>query len=139
MKKNQSVEFTNKFSVASPKEQMIYPIMERDWLRVKSMVERIVPQNNWCQNISAACFGVFITSILSLIGFLDAEKLSNWILTVTWAILVGSFILGASCLAFDRIIKKRTTLSKDDIMEEIKNLENGFENQPSKDVKVVDA
>lgn len=127
MSKKPPIDFTNKFSWASPKNQVIYPIMARDWARLKSMVERVIPQTNWCQNISAACFGIFFSSILSLISLLIVTNLPNWILTVTWAILVGSFILGISCLIFDRATKKRTTLSKEDIIVEIRNIENGFE------------
>jgi len=126
---NPKIDFSDKFALASPKTQTLYPINERDWLRLKSMVGRVIPQTNWCQNISAACLGIFFTAILSLIGFLNADKVPNWILTVTWVILVGSFILFISCLIFDHTIKKRTTLSKEDIMEEIQNIENGFEKQ----------
>jgi len=126
---NPHIDFSDKFALALPKTQTLYPINERDWLRLKSMVGRIIPQTNWWQNISAACFGIFFTAILSLIGFFNADKVPDWILTVTWAILCGSFVLCISCLVFDHAIKKRTTLSKEDIMEEIQNIENGFEKQ----------
>ncbi len=126
MTKN-SLDFTDKFSLASPKKQILYPVSQREWERLKIMVNNIVRYSDWCQIVSSASLGIFATSVFTLISLYDANESVNWSIMLAWVILGASLVLSIACFIFDRILKNSSSFAKDQIVAEMESIECSFD------------
>lgn len=124
---NNSLDFTDKFSLASPKKQVLYPVSQREWERLKMMIKNVIKHSNWCQIMWSASIGIFVTSIFALIGFYNSNPPINWVITLGWVILGISFVLSIMCFIFDRIIKEHSSFSKEQILAEMESIESSFD------------
>jgi len=125
---NAPMDFSDKFALASPKKQTLYPISQRDWQRLKTMIQSIVAQTNWYQTICSASVGIFATSVFFLFGFESSKEVKGWVVILAWVILGVSLALAIVCFMFDRNIKQRNVFAKEQIIEEMKVVESSFEN-----------
>lgn len=119
-------QFTEDYFLYRPRKQGIYPIHESDWNRLKRMIQGIVPYKRIFQILASIAFGVFASAILSLIGFQSAKELDSWVLPTTWAILVGSVILGIALLILDHQQTEIITLSVNDVLQEMRSIEASY-------------
>lgn len=124
---NTQIDFSDKFALASPKKQTLYPINQRDWLRLKKMIQNTVPQTNWCQIVLSISIGIFATSSFALLGFHSSKEIKNWVIIPAWMTLAASLVLVIACFIFDRKKKQNSVFAKEQIMEEVKIIESSFE------------
>jgi len=121
------IDYTDKFSLASPKKQILYPVSQRDWERLKTMVKNIVAHSNWCQIIWSTSIGIFVMSVFTLIGFYYSKEPVNWTITLGWVILGISLVLSLAGFIFDRFRKKYSCFARDQIVDELESIENSFD------------
>ena len=92
----------------------------------KSIPKKIIPETKLFNVIASVAFGIFISSIFSLITFYSVQNLNKWIIPINWAILIASFVIGFALVMIDnqqgKIIKLSTTI----IIEEMQEIEKKF-------------
>jgi len=128
---SEPLKFTSKNTYSIPKGQNHYGIPERDWNRLKGMIQKIPIKMNWFQTIYGVCFGIAVTAIFSLIGsyrYNDRMSGPGWLITMIWCIATGSSIFGIAFLVFDLRDKSSITQSKEAVVDEIERMEKAFEN-----------
>jgi len=123
---SEPLKFTSENTFSIPKEQNHYGIPERDWNRLKELIQKIPTKINWFQTVYGICFGIVATAIFSLIGF-DKAKITGWIIITSWCIVTTSSFLGIAFFIFDFKNKSDITKSKKDVTDEISRMEKAFE------------
>ena len=120
------INFTQDYIVCSIKKEGVYPLPESDWERLKNLIKKIIPETKLFNVIASVAFGIFISSIFSLITFYSVQNLNKWIIPINWAILIASFVIGFALVMIDnqqgKIIKLSTTI----IIEEMQEIEKKF-------------
>ncbi len=120
------INFTQDYIVYSIKKEGVYPLPESDWERLKNLIKKIIPETKLFNVIASVAFGIFISSIFSLITFYSVQNLNKWIIPINWAILIASFVIGFALVMIDnqqgKIIKLSTTI----IIEEMQEIEKKF-------------
>ena len=120
------INFTQDYIVYSIKKEGVYPLPESDWERLKNLIKTIIPETKLFNVIASVAFGIFISSIFSLITFYSVQNLNKWIIPINWAILIASFVIGFALVMIDnqqgKIIKLSTTI----IIEEMQEIEKKF-------------
>ena len=125
--------FTQDYVVYKPKKEEIYLIKIKDWNRLKRIINAIIPNTNIFKILSSISFGIFSSSIFSLISLNTAEKIDKWVIPTTWVIFSVSLIAGIGLLILDRSQKKFITYSTNDVLAEMSEIEKTFE-KPSEQV-----
>lgn len=120
------VNFTQDYLIYSPKREGIYPLPESDWQRLKGLIGMIIPERKIYNFIASLSFGVFVSSIFSLVTLYTANGLAVWIIPTNWSILVCSFILGIALLLLDEQQRTLITISKNLIIGEMDSLEKKY-------------
>ncbi|MCL4538092.1 MAG: hypothetical protein M1378_00565 [Bacteroidetes bacterium] len=118
---------TQDYTVFTPRKQGAYPIQESDWMRLKQMVQGIVPAVRIFQILSSIFLGIFASSIFSLLGFLSATQIAPWILTTAWVIFWVSLLVGSAMLLLDFKQKDMVTFSTKTVVGEMERLEQHFD------------
>ncbi|MGI5064432.1 hypothetical protein E4N95_13355 [Treponema denticola] len=120
------INFTQDYIVYSIKKEGVYPLPESDWERLKNLIKKIIPETKLFNVIASVAFGIFISSIFSLITFYSVQNLNKWIIPTNWAILIASLVIGFALVIIDnqqgKIIKLSTTI----IIEEMQEIEKKF-------------
>ena len=120
-------QITQDYAVYPPKKQGIYPIQESDWERIKRLIGSIIPPQRLFQILSSLCFGIFASAIFSLISFLTAERVAPWVMPTAWTIFWVSLLVGCALLLLDGKQKKLMTVSTNDVLQEMAQIEQHFE------------
>ena len=120
------INFTQDYIVYSIKKEGVYPLPGSDWERLKNLIKKIIPETKLFNVIASVAFGIFISSIFSLITFYSVQNLNKWIIPINWAILIASLVIGFALVIIDnqqgKIIKLSTTI----IIEEMQEIEKKF-------------
>jgi hypothetical protein len=122
----EKIRFTQDYEIYRPRQESVYPLQESDWNRLKQMISRIKPINRLFRVFASVCFGISASSILSIITLSSSSGVPNWALPATWSIFFSSALVGIALLFLDHWQKKITNLSADDILQEMKLLEEKF-------------
>lgn len=120
------LNFRQDYLVYTPKREGIYPLPESDWQRLKGLIKKVIPEKKVYNIISSLSFGIFVSSIFSVITFYTIDKIATWIIPTNWAILIGSLIIGISLLIIDNQQKGIITLTVNLIIEEMDSLEKKY-------------
>ena len=121
-------KITQDYVIYNVKKECIFPIKETEWNRLKSMIKNIIPHKKIFQIISSILWGVFASSIFSLIGFQTAkDNLDKWVLPTTWAIFFVSLILGICLLILDNQQKEIINNSAVSVLSEMETIEKSLE------------
>lgn len=88
------IRISPEFTAYEPKEQHLYPIPEPDWNRLKRLANRLSTEESTWVTLAGASFGVAGSAVVSFLGFLAADNLSEWVLPVTGVTAVFSTLLG---------------------------------------------
>ncbi len=120
-------KFTQDYFVYKNKKEGVFPIKESDWKRLKRIIGQIIPHERIFQIFSSVFFGIFASSIFSLIAFQATTKIENWVKPVTWSICLVSLILAVSLLILDKRHKGIITLSTKDVLTDMSEIEKSFE------------
>lgn len=121
------LKFSQDYVIYRVKCEGVYPIRVSDWTRLKRIINGIIPNKRIFQVISSIFFGMFVSALFTLISFSNAKDLDSWVMPTTWVILLVSFIGGAFLLILDKIQKDMITNSTSDVLNEMIEIENGFE------------
>jgi cbb3-type cytochrome oxidase subunit 3 len=121
-------KITQDYVIYNVKKECIFPIKETEWNRLKSMIESIIPHKKIFQILSSILWGVFASSIFSLIGFQTAkDNLDKWVLPTTWAIFFVSLFLGICLLILDNQQKEIINNSAESVLSEMETIEKSLE------------
>jgi cbb3-type cytochrome oxidase subunit 3 len=121
-------KITQDYVIYNVKKECIFPIKETEWNRLKSMIENIIPHKKIFQILSSILWGVFASSIFSLIGFHTAkDNLDKWVLPTTWAIFFVSLFLGICLLILDNQQKEIINNSAESVLSEMETIEKSLE------------
>ena len=105
------IRVSQSLSVYQLKDEGAFPIPVSEWTRLKGKIERICPQRRIYQNLASVFWGIFASGILALIAFhAGAGSLKAWVLPTTWAVVVGSAVLGIVLLVLDD--QQKTVISE---------------------------
>jgi hypothetical protein len=121
------LSFSQDYFVYTPKKQGVYPIQEAEWNRLKKMIEKIVPEKKVYSTIASVLFGVFASSIFSIISLYTLHDLPRWIFPANWAILISSLILAIALTIIDSQQKKILQVSSEIILCDMQDIEEKFE------------
>ena len=120
-------KITQDYVIYNVKKECIFPIKETEWNRLKGMIKNIIPHKKIFQIISSILWGVFASSIFSLIGFQTAKDLDKWVLPTTWAIFFVSLILGICLLILDSQQNDIINNSAESVLSEMETIEKTLE------------
>jgi hypothetical protein len=121
------VQITTKSYLLAPKEQNAFPVKVTEWHKIKRNVTRIIPHRRIFENLAYVCFGIFGSSLISLITFYSIEQaLRPWVIPTFTAMVIGSLFLGIILLVLDNQQTKMMTLSTTKIIEEMEDLEGNY-------------
>ncbi|MGI5067085.1 hypothetical protein [Treponema putidum] len=120
------LNFTQEFQVFKPKKEGVFPVTESDWGRLKNLIQKIIPDKKIYNTLYSLCFGIFASSIFSLITFYSVQNLATWILPTNWAISISALIIGIVILMIDFQQKNMIIISSEFIIEEMKKLEERY-------------
>lgn len=121
-----NMKFSKEYIFYPSKEQGVYPIQENDWNRIKTLIHGLIPEKKLYKVCYSLSFGVFASSIFSLLTFYSLSSLSSWILPTNWAITISSIILGIVLVIIDNQQKEIIKLSSNFIIEEMDKIEAQF-------------
>jgi len=121
------IKFSQDYVLYRAKKEGIYPIKETDWKRLKRQVESIIPYKTIFQILSSIGFGVWASSIFSLIAFSTTSELKAWVMPMTWILFFVSLFCGIGFLILDKIQNKILTMSSSDILLEMQDIEKSFD------------
>lgn len=123
-------KFSQDYLVYKSKKEWVYPVKERDWKRIKSIISSIIPNKQVFQVMSSASFGVFGSAIFGLIAIYcsDTSTIDNSIIITAWVIFFVSLIGGFGFLILQKLQKDIITLSVADVISEMDEIEKYFEN-----------
>ncbi len=110
------------------KPQVVYPIQESDWGRIKSLVNKITPHRRIIENLAYVCFGVSGSSLASIVALQTATNVASWVTFLTIGLIIVPLMLGLIFLYFDRQQTQQINVSVKDLLDEIALLENCFAN-----------
>jgi len=120
-------KFSQDYVIYKAKIEGVYPIKESDWIRLKRLINGIIPKKALFQILSSLAFGIFASSVFSLIAFHSAQNISNWVLPTTWVIFCVSLIAGFGLLILDRQQIEMITYSTNDVLTEMAEIEKTFD------------
>jgi hypothetical protein len=120
------IRLSQDYIVVSPRESTVYPITESDWSHIKIMLNNMIQSKKIYSVLSSFFFGIFGSSIFSIISLLTLGDLPPWILPTNIAICVSTLILGIVLLMIDDQQNKLIIYSSKLILEEMKNIEERY-------------
>lgn len=124
-------KFTTEHALYLPKDQGIYPIRESDWLRLKRLIQNIIPSRRMFELAASVFWGIATSALFSLLAFYSVDTLKPWIIPTTGAILIGSIILAIALHIVDCSQKQLVSTSVNSVLEEIKAIEQDY-NRPER-------
>ncbi|HRZ28569.1 MAG TPA: hypothetical protein P5295_17295 [Spirochaetota bacterium] len=119
--------FSQDYTLFTPKRKGLYPIQETDWERLKFIAGNILSEKKIYCIISSICFGIFASSIFSVLSLYTLDNLPQWIIPTNIAILISSLILGIVLLYLDHQQKQIIKYSSQSIIYEMKSIEEQYE------------
>ena len=121
-----NLKYSKDYITYPAKEQGVYSIEEKDWNRIKELIHKLIPEKKIFKIIYSILFGIFASSIFSLLTFYSLSNLPNWILPTNWAITVASLIVGVAFIIIDNQQKEIIKITSNFIIEEMNNIELQF-------------
>ena len=120
-------KFTQDYVIYSPKKQGVYPVQEMDWNRLKNMIQNIIPERKIYNILYSLFFGIFISSLFSIISLSPLNNLPTWLLPTNFSICISSLVIGISLVIIDMQQKKIIRFNSRYIIDEMKKIEEQFE------------
>jgi membrane-associated protease RseP (regulator of RpoE activity) len=117
-------EFTQKYTISTPKEKKVYTVYHSDWERLKKMVGKIVPHTRIFQVLYSISFSIFVAAFFALLAFTTAKEVPSWVQLTTWVLLISSFIVGLALFFLDNQQKEVIQFSIDMILGEMQSIED---------------
>ncbi len=123
--------FTRDYSVPRPRSEQAYLIPASEWERLKRMIRRIAPAQNWFQVGASVCAGVFFTAVFSLVSFSQSKEVPQWAKIVAWVCIFCGALLTIALVAVDKQQTQQITVSANDVLEEMTQLEASHASESS--------
>lgn len=117
------ITVSREFSVAVPKDEGGYLIPRSDWNRIRSMIRRIAPIENWFQVSASICAGVALSAGFSLLGFASSKDVPTWAKLADWCAMICGIILSMALFALDAKQQKYTVQKTSDVTDEMERIE----------------
>ncbi len=92
-----------------------------------NFVSQIIPEKKVYHFLSSLFFGIFIASVFFIFSLYTLPNLPNWILPTSWAISIGSFVVGVLLVAIDNQQKNIIIFTSKYVLEEMEKLEKQFD------------
>jgi hypothetical protein len=119
--------FATNYEVCVIKSQKVFSIRENDWQRIKTHISNIIPKTSIFEICASVLYGIFGSSILSLLAFYNSKSIEPWIFIVNWAILICSLLLGIAMSILDSQQKRIIKTSVQYVLDEMNDIENELE------------
>lgn len=123
-----SLEIAQGLSVVVPEKEEAYPIPRSDWDYLKDKVNRIAMPSSFYNTMGAVLIGIAGSALvagITLRGNLAEDK--DFVLYACWSIFAVTLICGAFAICVHYLTqKKSSTISKDDVVEEMDRLEKRY-------------
>lgn len=105
-------------------EEGVYPIVQTDWNRIKSIAADIkCPRKGFSIGWSI-CVGIFPSALFSLITI--GKTAPNWVLIILICCVVISFVLAIVFIILDAFEEKRFTSTGNSLVAEMSTIELQF-------------
>lgn len=125
----EDVTFSQDYVVRTPRDQGIIPVLDKDWKRLRRMVEAIVPPKRIFQVLGSISVSLSGSSLLALIAFLNTEALDPWVVPTTMAIMGATALMGGSLFWQDRQQRQFLTTTTEDVTDEMDDIEATYEQE----------
>jgi amino acid transporter len=119
------VSETTNIAIAQSKRRVVMVLEQREWKRIKKLLEKVKPNSSRFENACWAFIGVFFTSIALLVTLPPNDE-RQWIWILAWTMLIVSLILSIAFGLLSNWQKKNTENSIDQIKEEMDFFEDRF-------------
>jgi hypothetical protein len=120
----ESVEVSQRYSVAQPQGVRAYPIAVATWERLKRDIQRIAPPLQFFQPAGWLCAGAAVSLAISIFVPTGLSAIGR---VITWAALVCLVILAVAFLIVDSRQRKTVSKSAEIVVEEMCETEKMFD------------
>jgi|ERR1700722_1620203 len=119
-KEEPKIRVSQEYSVTLPQNRNAYMVLITDWQKIKRMIRKMVPQQNWYQICASLSAGVALTT---LVGFVLADNPTEHFKIVTGFVLLASCLFAIGLFALDAQQRKYVSESSSNVLEEMDELE----------------
>jgi len=120
---HKDVRVSREYSVAVPRDEGAYLVAKSDWNRIRVMITRMVPAQNWFQVFGSICIGIAVAGAFSLVGFASSKEVPHWATFVDWCAVVCGTVLAIALFALDNRQQVYTTNKAADVTQEMDRIE----------------
>lgn len=124
----ESVEVSQRYSVAQPQGVRAYPIAVATWERLKRDIRRIAPPLQFFQPAGWLCLGAAISLVISIFVPTGTPSTGK---VIAWAAFVCLVILAVAFLILDSRQRKTVSKSAEIVVEEMCETEKMFDRNSS--------
>ena len=123
------IKITKDFYIDAPSIKEGYPIEEKEWDKIRKMVENIRMPDNRYQTWMGVLVGIAVTSFLTLIGFYNIEKTSDIILNINWVVMTLAIFLTITLKMLTKEKNDDLSRSKQNVIDEMDYIVEDFKSE----------
>jgi hypothetical protein len=123
-----ALKLTHDYYVPAARPEIVLPVSESDWKRLKKLVRESNQRNNRWPVILAtvsveAAFGLTV----ALIGYYASSGRARWAESLLWSMLASAIVVGLTLLATAVFRRRARAISTASVLEEMEQIEHRWD------------